>query len=310
MKTANTLAQVILGISLFTLLIVGAIRVIASPGFVAYEYGKSTFPEDTFGFSPDKRMDYAKAALIYATTPLPMDYLASQMDEGQPLYNERELSHMLDVQRVFLAVWKAGLAAGILAVAAGVWLIADRRKRSQFARTLRSAGLWTAALLALIGAAAFVGWDTWFTLFHQLFFIPGSWQFNLTDTLIRLFPTKFWFDSALFVAGLTTAGGLVMAMIGWTLEKWSGKVKSQSRHYAAKKLNHEKPVKKEWPLSIYGWMFGVGMAGYLLGMFVYGDESHPMHWVSAILGLALGVCIGWLLVALKDNTRRRPASRK
>lgn len=310
MKIADKLAQIFLGISLFTLLVVAAIRTISSPALLAYEYNKTSFPEDAYGFSQEKRLEYATAALNYATKPLPETYLASQVDDGHPLYNERELSHMVDVQRVFLAVWKAGWAAGILALASGVWLIADKRKRTQIAKTVRSAGIWTAAVLGLIGVLAFVGWDTWFGLFHKLFFIPGSWQFNLTDTLIRLFPTKFWFDSALIATGLIAAGGLILAILGWAFEKWSGKVKPQPRHVAAKKPIQEKPVKKEWPLSVYAWMFGMGLAGYLFGMFIYGDESHPLHWVSAILGLVLGVLIGWLLVAVKDNTRRRPASKK
>jgi hypothetical protein len=33
--------------------------------------------------------------------------------------------------------------------------------------------------------------------------------------LIRLFPEKFWFDAALTISGLSLAGGLLFALIGW-----------------------------------------------------------------------------------------------
>lgn len=37
----------------------------------------------------------------------------------------------------------------------------------------------------------------------------------LSDTLIRLFPERFWFDAALTIAGLSLLGGLLLALIGW-----------------------------------------------------------------------------------------------
>ena len=79
-------------------------------------------------------------------------------------------------------------------------------------------GLLTAGLVAAVGLLAVVAWRVWFVAFHQVFFLPGTWVFNSTDTLIRLFPEKFWFDTALTLAGLSLAGGLLMALIGSRLQ--------------------------------------------------------------------------------------------
>lgn len=66
---------------------------------------------------------------------------------------------------------------------------------------------------------AIIGWNTWFTAFHQLFFLPGTWTFTQTDTLIRLFPLPFWFDGVLTVSALTLAGGILLGVMGWVLKR-------------------------------------------------------------------------------------------
>jgi hypothetical protein len=45
-------------------------------------------------------------------------------------------------------------------------------------------------------------------------------MFNYSDTLIRLFPEKFWFDAALTISGLSLLGGLLLALTGW---RWQPK---------------------------------------------------------------------------------------
>lgn len=40
-------------------------------------------------------------------------------------------------------------------------------------------------------------------LFHELLFEPDTWYFPTSDTLIRLYPEQFWFDSALTIGGIT-----------------------------------------------------------------------------------------------------------
>jgi uncharacterized membrane protein len=66
-----------------------------------------------------------------------------------------------------------------------------------------------------IALLVFVAWQTWFEFFHRLFFLPGSWLFSYQDTLIRLFPMQFWFDTTLTISFLSFTGGLLLALIGW-----------------------------------------------------------------------------------------------
>ena len=52
---------------------------------------------------------------------------------------------------------------------------------------------------------------SFFSGFHALFFEGDSWLFAYSDTLIRLFPIRFWQDTFLFAALIAVAGGLGLA---------------------------------------------------------------------------------------------------
>ena len=55
-----------------------------------------------------------------------------------------------------------------------------------------------------------VFWN-FFAWFHSLFFTGNSWIFEYSDTLIRLFPIRFWQDTFLAAAIIVLAGGLGLA---------------------------------------------------------------------------------------------------
>ncbi len=74
-------------------------------------------------------------------------------------------------------------------------------------------------LAGLIGAIVIVGiavnpnvFDEFFVLFHSLFFEGNSWLFYFSDTLIRLFPIRFWQDAFLWAAVIALGGGLALAL--------------------------------------------------------------------------------------------------
>ena len=52
-----------------------------------------------------------------------------------------------------------------------------------------------------------------FDQFHRIFFQEGSWVFNYSDTLIRLFPLEFWRDGFILAGAFTFfAGGLLVLL--------------------------------------------------------------------------------------------------
>lgn len=140
--------------------------------------------------------------------------LEKQTNNAMPLYNERELKHMDDVQVVFEFFWTAWKAISILIGILILLTLFLTKNWNSSTTALKIGEFVTAGLIATIGFLAIVGWDTWFLWFHKLFFSAGSWTFNYSDTLIRLFPQKFWMDAVFTVSGLSLAGGLLIGFVG------------------------------------------------------------------------------------------------
>ncbi len=213
----NKLAQIGIIIALPFFLIISAIRILTSPQYLSFEYNKPAFPADKYGFSMDERREIAISSLKFVREPLPIEFLGNQTYAGQPLFNERELGHMTDVQNVFRGAWSGWGIATLILFVSGVGLWIKPKTRSQLFQAIEIGGAVTVLAIITVGTLAVIGWDSWFTAFHQLFFLPGSWLFSPADTLIRLFPIKFWFDSVLLISVLTLVGGFTATYTGYKL---------------------------------------------------------------------------------------------
>ena len=215
MRFLQKLAQFGIIISLPFFLIIAAIRVLTSPLYLNFEYNMPSFPIDNYGFSIEDRLAIATPSLKFVRDLLPIDYLAKQTYAGQPVYNDRELGHMVDVQAVFQGVWKGWSIATLVLLASvtGLWI--NQKTRIKLLRALEVSGGITVLAIFTIGFLAVIGWDTWFTTFHRIFFVEGSWLFSPADTLIRLFPIHFWFDSVILISVITLAGGFLVMLVGY-----------------------------------------------------------------------------------------------
>lgn len=208
---------------LTTLLVVffiigGAVQLLATDSFLAFEYDKAGFPPDPFGYTRQQRFILASTNIHYVRAHLPEDELSKQFLNGLPVYNLREVSHMADVQTVFQSVLCVWQAAFILLLILG-FILWKKGERKALASALQSGGLLTSGLILSIALLAILGWEFWFNTFHLFFFKPGSWLFSYSDTLIRLFPVDFWFDATLTISVLSFAGGLALAFLGWRWQK-------------------------------------------------------------------------------------------
>jgi integral membrane protein (TIGR01906 family) len=57
-----------------------------------------------------------------------------------------------------------------------------------------------------------IAFSVFFVYFHEVFFDTGTWVFRFSDTLIRLFPERFWRDTFIAIGLLSLAGGLGLGL--------------------------------------------------------------------------------------------------
>lgn len=215
MQKISTQTLKFLTILMVPLIIVpGVVRLLTTDQYLTFEYGKSDFPKDIYGFDQDQRFNHASDNLRYVVDNKPSTFLAAQKHGDAPLYTTREVSHMQDVQNVFQGVWNLWWIGIALFFICGLVLTFLKQARRFIAGALKTGGLVTIGMFAILGISAAVAWQAWFVLFHRFLFVEGSWLFSYTDTLIRLFPQQFWFDSAVTVSSLSLLAGFLVYILG------------------------------------------------------------------------------------------------
>ena len=208
-------------------LILGAVRILLTPAYLIFEYNTPYFPADRFGFDKEDRLYWAYFAVDYLVNDEDISYLGElRFPEGERVppqscqymidcsqfYNDQELEHMLDVKNVVqaaLKVWYLSIAGILIMV---IW--------AYFSRTwgnvilgLNMGGWLTGLIILTILLFVLIAFGFIFVLFHQVFFESGTWTFLYSDSLIRLFPERFWRDTFLAVGILAGGAGLLLALL-------------------------------------------------------------------------------------------------
>lgn len=212
--------QVAVTIAVPIALLALSLRVTTAPWLPRWEYRRPAFPPDPYGLTTEGRIRLAEVCIQYLVTPAGIDLLANLELEGRPAFNERELRHMVDVKRVLWGILWAGAGAWLLILGGGAYLFSRGPLRLNGVAALRGGALLTLGLLAAVGGLMLVRWDVFFTGFHELLFPPDTWTFPTSDTLIRLYPEKFWMDVGMVVVGLVLVQALLLGLISWALGRW------------------------------------------------------------------------------------------
>jgi integral membrane protein (TIGR01906 family) len=201
---------------LIPLILIGlGVRILLTPLFPNIEYRLPDFPPDDYGFTMQDRLHWGPYGINYLLNNADISYLGDlKFADGKPLFNERELSHMHDVKAVtqkFIDLWMIVL---VIAALLGIW--AWRGKwLSTYREGLIRGGWLTLGLGIAVGVVATLGtsgsgdlfWQ-FFSDFHGLFFNGNTWLFAYSDTLIRLYPLKFWEDAVLYIGVIAVLGAL------------------------------------------------------------------------------------------------------
>ena len=224
MKNLYKLISWIIALVVPVVVVLLVVRLVIHPWYLLFEYHTPGFPDDPYGFSLPDRLNYGKLAVDYLVNDSDISFLADlRFPPGQQapeascqfmkdcsyLYNERELEHMLDVKNVVNRAMDVLLVGSCLLIGLGIWSWLGKWE-AEYLKGLQRGSILLLVLIGLIILSVLIMFNYIFVLFHQLFFTTGTWSFLYSDTLIRLFPERFWQDTFLMVGGLSVVFGLLI----------------------------------------------------------------------------------------------------
>lgn len=204
------------------------VAALISPAFITYEYASGRLPADRFGLPPDGRREGAVTtvrALVPGGPPVGSLRGLTEPSTGTSLYTERELGHLSDVRTVNRGVYLVTLLSGFGVMAGLTALFRRPESRVLGWRALRNGGLLTAGLALTCAILALTAFEQLFAAMHAAFFAPGTFVFNSSDALIRLFPERLFTDAAIILGGLLLVSGTLIAAAGW----WFTRTSRQAR---------------------------------------------------------------------------------
>jgi integral membrane protein (TIGR01906 family) len=195
------------------LLVLLSVRLVLTETYLKLEYNRPGFPADRYGWDEAIRLEYGPYGVRYLLNDEPSEYLGRLEIDGEPAFTSSELDHMEDVKRVTRAAIRVLVLSLVAFLICAGLLVYHPASRPDLLRAISRGGWVTLTSIALLLLTMGISWDFFFDSFHALFFEAGTWQFYTSDTLIRLYPQQFWFDSALVVGILTIGGALVCILL-------------------------------------------------------------------------------------------------
>lgn len=234
------LSQVLIVLSIPVFLALVNVRLLMTSTFARWEYAKPGFPApaEVASQGGGVRGDVAVVPLemrqhIVDTT---LDYVKGAgnegliaedltFDDGRRIYNDREVRHLTDVRVLVGKTDIATVVTGLIIVLGVAFLVWTNRSGAAARGLAGGAGL-TVGLIGLIGLTAAFAFRFFFVRFHRIFFAGETWLFPNTDTLIQIFPEKFWFDASLLIVLLTLVEA---AIIGVAAIVWLRRLRPAAR---------------------------------------------------------------------------------
>jgi len=135
--------------------------------------------------------------------------------QPRPLFNDREVAHMEDVQALIQFFLRMQLiAAAVVVVRFAFAILVDRSAVPLGRDMLWSTGLMV-GLVILVGVLSLLDFDALWTRFHQVAFRNDLWQLDPnSDYLIMLFPEPFWFAATIRMATSVALQTALVALLG------------------------------------------------------------------------------------------------
>jgi integral membrane protein (TIGR01906 family) len=139
--------------------------------------------------------------------------------QARPLFNDREVTHMEDVQALIQWFLRIQIVAAGVVILRVVFALAVDRAPEPLGRDLLLSAALMVALVVVVGALSLIDFTELWTRFHQVAFRNDLWQLDPTrDYLIMLFPEPFWYAATIRMATSVALGTALVILSGVVLE--------------------------------------------------------------------------------------------
>jgi len=189
-------------------------RAVFSSWFIHYEYSKKDFPKDRYGMNKEIRKKFALLGLKAVTSKEGLkEFEKARFPSGIRAFKKKEVKHMKDVNRVLSVFFPISYLLFAFWIGCVFFLKKERQKLILYS------GLFSLILLLFVGAVSLLSYEKAFEVFHNVVFDKVSWRFKHTDTLLRIYPMKFWFDGTVVVFVISVIISALIFLAGLTLKK-------------------------------------------------------------------------------------------
>ncbi|MBR3765115.1 MAG: TIGR01906 family membrane protein [Clostridia bacterium] len=125
-------------------------------------------------------------------------------------FNQKEQTHMADVQQLFQLCSHVSLGSAILTLVG--WLTS--RRSPSFWRNVRRTVCCVLTCVTCLVLLACIDFNSLFILFHRIAFTNDLWLLDpSTDLLIRLMPIEFFVSYAAIIGGLWLLGMVALLVV-------------------------------------------------------------------------------------------------
>lgn len=215
-------------LSLYLMLLISAVYLVFfNPLFYNYAFKKFDVLNELAINQSDLNRVRNNIILFFMFFKSSLQTVVTKDGTSQNFYTDLELSHMHDVRGFFIFFLIIIIISVLLLSFSGLYYLYNKKKYD----VNKKVGLFLIiipsvfiAFLSLIGIFIALDFDKAFTLFHEIFFPQGNWEFE-NSLMITLLPEGLFLDGAIIILSLMLTFSFISTIFGVILY-----IKAKKRH--------------------------------------------------------------------------------
>lgn len=211
------IASIFISLAFIYVLLISSFEIVAYSDMTYYqsEYEKYNVAEalnmemEDIMYVTEEMMDFLRGdreTLVVETTVNGVE---------QEFFNETEISHMVDVQKLFIGGLRTRtLAVGVVVGLLLILVLTKQKWKYVLPRAFQYTMAGFAVVVGIIGYLFATDFYKYFEIFHKIFFEGDTWIFDpSTSLMINMLPEGLFYDMTLRIV-VVFLGAMIMSFIG------------------------------------------------------------------------------------------------